>query len=130
MANVPKQRQRIPAEKKQEVYRFLDEGHTAAEVARRTGVAEMSVANLRKARQQQAVAEEEATAKQKLESAEFELSTLKLYNKYLRRYARAETEVQKKDVEIAYLTARLKEVFKDEWVRSLGEASDDDDDDT
>ena len=126
---------------------LLKGGMSNADIARQTGISEMSVWKLKKdlaaaannngsnghggaeggeggAGEGEEAPPKRMTVKdleERTTQLEFELSLEKLKNKWLRGYAKAGTDSDaQKDAEIGYLRARLA-LFGDEWVRPLAD---------
>jgi transposase len=128
---------RLGQEKRDQVFALLrkDPKMTAAAIKRETGVSEMTIANWKREGEQGGGTAEPKDGEQKkpvnlreqVQTLEAQLALERLKNKWLRRYARADSS-EKLEAEISYLLARLK-VFGDEEALRLADEQQDEDED-
>jgi transposase-like protein len=120
-------RSSIAPEKKEHAMDLIRAGKlSTAAIARETGVGEMTIANWRrKDNEGGGEGERKVNLKEQVETLSTELKLVRLTNKYLRRYAKAEGGSNQKEVEIDYLMARA-QVFGDVTIKRLAEEQDED----
>lgn len=124
MATEKKQRVRYTQEHKEQAYKLFDQNLSMVEIARQTGIGEMTLAQWKRDRAREEAEEVETSAVELLKVKELELELERLQNKYLRRYSRPDIKLEQRlELEINYLIEFAK-VFCGEWeVKRLSEAA-------
>ena len=105
---------------------------SAADIGRRTGVGEMTIARIKKDMTGQSEPDgqpkKSVNLKEQVLLLETELKLERLINKYLRHYAKAVSDEERLETECQYFQARL-EIFGDKSALRLSEQQDEEEED-